>query len=512
MSIIDAAGENPNRNMGIGQMTIRATSGDLSIADVANYYGISVERLLAMNPKLRNRFPGAGNIANVRIPRGFTLTLPRQNQGDPTPGRQDDPGQARKIVNVYQNRRYIRNRQEARNPSRPGAGGGGGGAGGEDDGLPEVPGATPGGDDTGGEDDNDIPGGTDFQPETPGGLSELEARNAIQAAIAAFPWVAEAGLTDQIVNWIRNEGYTGEALVGLIRQTDQWQSMFVGIRRDDGTLRMNEGQYMATMDAYRGVLQRQFGSEARNYTNAELSNFLVNDIDPNEVADRLQMYDRIVEGGAEIRAAFYVYAGISMSDDDLYNYVVDPFTQRSFDEQYEGAGQIDYGTFLVRTAEVAIDQTGAAISPDQAVPLLDLLYHGGQPLGGDYLSLSELRNAFEYAMLGSTALAQGLDMPDIDTIRQIREAGITRAQALQAYGQFVKDRSRLDAIYRRAGSGEFSQSVFEEGTFLSDGNVQRGLDRALAMEDARAQAAGSFGFGQSSSGGVAQPGFSAFRS
>lgn len=479
-------------------LTITAQGGQLSWKQVADYYGISVRRLIEQSGMSWEAKVQASRNPGQPIRDGVILRVPNVRDG---------VGQRRPRNNVFNNTRYIQ-----RVTGGGGGGQAGGGAGGSGPSEPVVPVPTGTGEPPGDEDEGGNPG-TDFDvPETPGGLTEREARNAIQMAIAAFPWIDEMGLTEQVTNWIRNDGYTGEALVGLIRQEPAWQAMFVGLRRDDGTLRMNEQQYLSTMDQYRSVLQRQFGAQALSLTNAELSNFMVNEIDANEVSDRLRIYDQLVQHGTAVRAAFYVYGGMRMSDDDLYSYVVDPFTQRRFNDQYLAAQPPDYNTFLTRTAETVIDATGAPITTEQAVPLLDVLYHGGNPTGGDYLSLAELTNAFELAMLGSTATSQGLVMPDIETVMQMRSAGVNRTQALQAYGQFVRDRNILNAMSARAGDGTFTQSEFEDATFLADGDILRDVNRAQAQENARSQAAGAFEFSRTGPGRIGQEGFSALRS
>lgn len=342
------------------------------------------------------------------------------------------------------------------------------------------------------------------------GITREEAANAQQAAIAAFPWISNLGLDDQILQWIM-EGYQGQALVGLLRQENAWKAMFPNIRRDDGTLRMNESTYLGTMDGYRQTLQRFLGSDALGYTNDELSQFLSAEIDANELGDRFRIYDQVVRGGDDIRNAFYVYGNISMTDDDLYKYVVDPITQKSFDDQYQAANNPTYGEFIARTTDVVTQNTGGTISREEATQTVDILFHGGDPLSGDYLSLQELTNAFELAMLGSAATSVGLVLPDLAQLNEIRAAGIQRSQALSAYGQFAKDRNFINAIVSRAGGDEFTQSEFEQSIFLRDPDTTTELTRARQQEEANKRPSGSFSFGRQK-GRLTQEGLSAFRS
>ena len=164
---------------------------------------------------------------------------------------------------------------------------------------------------------------------------------------------------------------------------------------------------------------------------------------------------------APIRDAFYVYAGVRMSDDDLYNYVVNPEFRSSMDNEYNqraAAANLDYTTWITRATELGLSKvtdrlqslqregvvTGDAISkvrnlsPEFARQMADALFHGGNPAGGDYLGLDELMNAFQYALIGGAAVAQGLSMPTLERVKAFRQAGIDQQKAMQGYSQFTQ--------------------------------------------------------------------------
>jgi hypothetical protein len=172
------------------------------------------------------------------------------------------------------------------------------------------------------------------------------------------------------------------------------------------------------------------------------------------------------------------------------------------------AAGLDYGTFIGRVLDIAAQDSN--IDRESGAALADQLLHGGDPVNGDYLSLSELLNAFEAAMIGSAATAVGLAMPDISRIEEFRLVGISHAQARQGYGQFARDENFLNAVVQRSRGAEFGQEEFEEAQFLSDPDEQRNLARGLAQEEARARDGGGFTFGQES-GRLTQQGLSAFR-
>ena len=252
-----------------------------------------------------------------------------------------------------------------------------------------------------------------------------------------------------------------------------------------------------------------------------------------------------------------------MSDDDLYTYVVDPNRRQEMDARYMQAvatNPPDYRTFITRATEAGLDRVaqsledlqeqgvaigGAAdairnIDPEFAVMLADAVYNGGienlpgtpgakgdrleeagptqslvetlitRPEGQPaHLGLEELTAALEYAYIGGAASSQGLAIPDIARIVEIRQAGIDRAQALQAYGTFATQRSLLEGQIARLNQGRrsFTQSDFEEAVFLSNADESDLLQRAAAREAAFSRSQGNAGFSTGRSGRLVQAGF-----
>lgn len=334
--------------------------------------------------------------------------------------------------------------------------------------------------------------------------------NAIEAVYQAFPWLKQLGLGDQITNWIK-DGYNDDALVGLVRGTSQWNDMFAGIKRSDGTLRMNESQYLANRDSYSTMLFNYTGQRITN--SSQISGLMNNDVSPAEFEKRLQILDTVKRDGASVRSAFYIYAGIKLSDDDLYGYVVDPTKRSELDKSYStqtASTKLTYDTFITRATEVGIqnvtdqlaqmrDQGIAtddairrmqSINPDMAKQMTDLLYHGGNPTGGSLLGLNQLQSALEYALIGSAATDQGFALPDQDRIAAFRAAGVDRAKALDAYGTFSSQMGRIQGETQRIGS-QFGQTEWENAQFLRSGAEQATLGQAQAQEKALGAAATS---------------------
>lgn len=349
--------------------------------------------------------------------------------------------------------------------------------------------------------------------------------NALDAVYAAFPWLRNLGIGTQITDWIK-EGYNDDSLVGLVRQTSQWNEMFQGIKRTDGTLRMTEGSYLQTKDAYTTLIFNYTGK--RVTSSSQIAGLLENDVSPDEMEKRLQIYDSVKRDGGDIRSAFYVYAGMRLSDDDLYSYMVDPTKRSEFDASYtqqSAATNLTYAEFIKRTTEVGLQNVtdlltdlqgqGVAtdeairrvqsINPDAAAQLSDLLYHGGDPANGSFLGLNELMRSFELAMIGSAATAQGFTLPDASRVEAFRNAGIDRTKALTAYGTYAANEGKITGMTERIGSA-FGQSEWENAQFLRSGTEQALLAQAQGQETALGKANNTGDFSFDSAGRLRQRG------
>lgn len=356
--------------------------------------------------------------------------------------------------------------------------------------------------------------------------------NAVQQVLSSFPWLSRLPGIVELLTELSIQGVVGDAMLAEVRKTSAYTSMFPAIRRTDGTMRMNEAQYLSRQDDYRTVL-RQFGDPSYAYDQpSDFVSFLENDIDPNELRDRFQVYRSLQRSGQDVRDAFYIYAGIRMSDDDLYDYVVNPTKRSAMDSQYNQAvtqGTLDYATWMTRATEAGLSRvvsaleglaadgvdTSAALAqvrkvdPQFARQMMDVLYTGGGD-GAEALSFNELLNSFELALIGGAATAQaGVALPAKERIQAIRQAGIDRAKALEGYGKLAKDGALMEGMVSRASAGgrRFGQDDFERAVFLQQGDVQGVLQSAQAQEDALRQRSGSVGVQRGPGGLLEQSGF-----
>lgn len=343
-----------------------------------------------------------------------------------------------------------------------------------------------------------------------------------------FPWVDQIGLTPEFFQQLVAESASGDEMIAKLRQQPQYKSRFSGLWRPDGSLRMTEAQYLQQEEGYRTVL-RQYGLDAQ-YQNAQsLVGFFDSEMDPNELKDRLQTWQTVKDSSQTVRDAFYVYAGMEPSDEDLYQAVVDPASAQRLQDEYNqrvAGSSFDYTTWITRATERGLQRvsetltqlqrsgavTGQAVQqvlrtdPNFARSIMDALYLNAGQSGAGQMGLHDLMASFEYAAIGAAARGAGLEMPTKERLAQIRAIGVDRSKAVQAYGQYGQQASRLDDAVRRATGGRFSQADFEDATFFGDGSKQSAMAAGMANEQAAGMQAGQFRFDVAKSGRLVQQG------
>lgn len=358
-------------------------------------------------------------------------------------------------------------------------------------------------------------------------MQERYADNGEASLYSLFPWVEQMGLGEEIRGWLI-DGLEGSALLAALRKTPQYQQMFPWIRRSDGTLRMNEAQYLQTSARYRELF-RQYGFEEPRDP-MQLGSFFDGEVSADELKERFEKYREIERAGRPAREAFYVYAGIKLSVDDHYRAVVEPERWEAMQEEYNvrvASNPLDYETWTQRATEVGLQRvvdslkslekqgvvTGTAIervrgiNPEFASQMMDTLYTGGDVEAGDYIgSLDELMATFEEAMIGGASSAAGLGLPSKDRVAELRAAGVQRSQALRRYSEFGAQASRVTAATDRYFGQGFSGRDFEEAEWLGNADARRTMESAIAQEEALGKASGGVNI-QQGEYGFTQSGF-----
>lgn len=376
--------------------------------------------------------------------------------------------------------------------------------------------------------------GTDA-PATPTTASTAAQQSSglVADLIAQFPWLRTIGLDPTWLQTTAAESVNDSDVVSKLRQTQQYKSRFQGILRDDGSMRMSEAEYLSTESNYKQLLQ-QYGVSADKMDNpADFVGFFNSDIDANELKQRLDTWRQVQTGGQNMKDTFFVYAGMRVSDEELYASMVDPAAKQRLDDEYNqkvAAQPLDYETWITRATQAGLSRVSTAlgqlqqsgaltgdavqsvlrVDPNFARSIMDALYHGGDPLSGDYLNLQDLLATFEEASLGAAARQVGLALPSKERIQELRNAGVSRAQAQQTYADYAQNGSQYNAEVQRLSQGArgFGQSDFEAAALLGQGDQAQTLMKAQAQEKAYGQAAGQFQFGQNKRGQYTQQGLS----
>jgi hypothetical protein len=335
---------------------------------------------------------------------------------------------------------------------------------------------------------------------------------------AIYPWAAELGLIDFIAGLIRDDASPSEIL-SKVRQTDEWKTQFPSFYKEDGGKRFSsEADYMSTVENLRDVM-KEFGVyDPALEAPGNYSGLLENGVDPNEFRDRFTTYRDLEAGTQELRDAFYIYAGLEISVDDLYEATVNPQKMKEMTEEYDvqvGIEYMNYEQFMTRVTEVSMknltEGVNAAIGsgmlapenaqlfinidPNVAREWLDVIWSGQAPNpdGTPFMSVADLAQSFQYAMLASAASEQGLALPSQDRLEEFRQAGVTRANAERAYSTYAFQKAGLSGMAQRARVGGIDQSMFEEAAILGDASAQATLRQITGKEQALGQAGEGFG-------------------
>ena len=357
-----------------------------------------------------------------------------------------------------------------------------------------------------------------------------QAANALTLVKGMFPWLANLGLDQQILEW-SIQGLPPEGIVANVRNSSQYKSRFVGIFRPNGEMRMSESEYLNTEEQYRQLMRQYFRPDYEYNDPNDFKMLFDSETSVDELSKRFQVYDQVRTGSQDVKDAFYVYAGLKITDDDLYNAVVNPEFRDGLTQQYTEATAkqpLDYSTWITRATEaglsrvvqsltslqsqgVDVNNALAAVSkvdPTFAQSMMDVLLHGGSPNDPSrYLSLNEALHSFEIAMIGGAASLQGLALPTADRAEAFRQAGIDRAKALETYGKYATNQNFFSGAVQRAQLGTgFTQSQFENAVFLSSASDQQLLERALSYEKSLGETSGSFGFSVDQAGRLQQRG------
>lgn len=248
-------------------------------------------------------------------------------------------------------------------------------------------------------------------------------RSFAEQAALLYPWLSPT-LISVFTDAYVDTGDTGLALAEVRngKGRAEYDQVFVGNRREDGTLRFTETQYLAQMQSYANAAA-DFGLNPSALQHL-FPTLLQNEKSPNEYRAQLaELNDRLVNAPDEIKQAAR--------------------------ERFGLPGQSD-----AELLAVAHDPT----------------------IGNEILNRS-----LSIAEVVGTGRRFGFDRSQ-DRASRLVDAGVGEAQAVQLFSQAAQRLPSLSGISQRAGEGEFTIGQFEDFAALQDAQTTRLVQRVLRRE------------------------------
>lgn len=138
---------------------------------------------------------------------------------------------------------------------------------------------------------------------------------------ALYPWLP-SNLAEMFADeWAES----GDARLALarVRTSNEYQQAFPGIRREDGSLRMDEQTWFATREAY-GRLISEYGLNPGAFSEWYTA-WMEGDKSPNEVAAELgAVYEGIVSNLPQVQQFYAQAYGVELSPQAIFASAVDP--------------------------------------------------------------------------------------------------------------------------------------------------------------------------------------------
>ena len=219
---------------------------------------------------------------------------------------------------------------------------------------------------------------------------------------------------------------TGDAALALarVRATDAYANFFPGIRREDGSLRMTEGDYLSARDLFDAELESiGLNSALFGETFVDL---LGGDVSPREMVARIEAaYTSIIDVAPEIMAFYAQSYGLT-----------------------EMTSEAVLASFL-------------------------------DPRVGDQI----LNRRIGIAEIGGQAAIRDFDL-DLDMVTRLYEVGITTAGATEVFGAATEAVPILNVLARRHNDpdDDFDINEFIGAQLLDDPFQRRRMRRLLSQE------------------------------
>ena len=234
-----------------------------------------------------------------------------------------------------------------------------------------------------------------------------------------------------------------------IRTAPEYQAMydahFMGNRREDGTLRLDENQYLSRKQGYRDAIMGVDPQMNPSVFEEEFSDLIAGGVDETEFGRRVDaLYSRVLSQGPEIREFYGTEFGIDMTDQGILASLMSP---------------------RVQDAVLAKQLTMAEIGGEASMRNFDIT--------------SEFVNLLEQ---------QGMD----------------REEANRMFGNAERMMPALSALAARHGDidDDFDITEYAGAAFLNDAEQVRRVNRLQAQEKASFTGSAATDIARSGQGGI----------
>lgn len=256
-------------------------------------------------------------------------------------------------------------------------------------------------------------------PRTPLEQVETTGPSFFEQARLLFPFIPNELVSVFAESWERF-GSTDLALAQM-RQDPRYDRIFPGIKREDGSVRMTEAEYLSTVDGYKRRLG-QFGVPPETVLTPEKQAALISgDVSAQEFGQRLNQ----------------AFTGIISNIEPVREFFAANF----------GAGQLSDAAIFA-----------SALDP------------GKSPL--------EFQREIEQAQIGGEAALRGFDVARAE-VERLESFGLDQVAARRLFGQAQEQLPRLNQLLERFNDpdDEVSLSEFSDAVVIADPNQLRQFER-----------------------------------
>ena len=152
-----------------------------------------------------------------------------------------------------------------------------------------------------------------------------------------YPW-----LDDRLVRIYLDkfaESGSERLAIAEMRVDPIMDTIYPGIRRDDGTLRMTEQEYVFAIDSMKASL-RKFNLNPNEFVD-DMSSAIAGDVSPMEFDERLEMgYEAVVNNIPEIKQAYLANFGVDLPNESIFAMFVSPTVSKNILEGNIRASQV----------------------------------------------------------------------------------------------------------------------------------------------------------------------------